>query len=256
MKKIRTLITIFIITLFFGNAFGQSVREYRETHRNLLAKQTQVKDKIKVEESQFYAKSLYGGEFADVYTKNWDNERINPYDGAVPGHFNIDMRDYVNPVKTRMITSHFGYRAAFGRNHYGVDLKASVGDTIYASFNGKVRLVKFDRSGYGFYIMIRHTNGVETLYAHLSKMLVKPNQIVRGGEPIALSGNTGRSAGPHLHYEIRYMGVAMNPEKLVDFTTHTPHFASVSYSEELRHGLRGGTNIASNKSTNKKRRKK
>lgn len=255
MKHFRTLILTFIFTLFFGNAFGQSVREYRETHRNLLAKQTQVKDKIKVEESIYYAKSLYGDKSSNyaLYSENWDNSLLNPYGDQAVQPINIDLRNYVNPVKTNLITSHYGYRKTFGRIHYGVDLKASVGDTIYASFDGKVRITKFNRDGYGFYVVIRHTNGIETLYAHLSKFLIKPNQFVKAGEPIALSGNTGRSTGPHLHYEIRYMGKAMNPEKLVDFTTHTPRMAYVQYNEGLREA--SGSTILASKS-NKKRSKK
>ena len=101
--------------------------------------------------------------------------------------------------------------------HKGADLKANIGDTIYAAFTGKVRLTKFERNGYGFYVILRHDNGLETVYGHLSKFLVKENQYVKAGTPIALSGNTGRSTGPHLHFETRYMGVAINPEKIFDF---------------------------------------
>lgn len=256
MKHFRTLFTIFILTLFFGNVFGQSVNEYRQAHRNLLAKQTRVRDKIKVEESHYYARSLYGGESSPIiYTENWDNTEFNPYgDGAIKP-INFDLTGYANPVKTNVINSHFGYRPRFGRNHYGVDLKASIGDTIYASFDGKVRITKFNRDGYGFYIMIRHTNGIETLYGHLSKFLVKPNQFVRRGEPIALAGNTGRSTGPHLHYEMRYMGRAMNPEKLVDFTTHKVKLTHVQYSESLREGT-GTIRSASNNNNTQRRRKR
>lgn len=256
MKHFRQLFTIFIFTLFFGNVFGQSVSEYRQTHRNLLAKQTQVKDKIKVEESHFYARSLYGGNSSSIlYTENWDNTEFNPYGETPIKPINIDLHGYVNPVKTNIINSHFGYRPRFGRNHYGVDLKASIGDTIYASFDGKVRITKFNRDGYGFYIMIRHDNGIETLYGHLSKFLVRSNQYVKRGQPIALAGNTGRSTGPHLHYEMRYMGRAMNPEKLVDFTTHNLKMVKVEYSESLREGT-GTIKTASNNNNTQRRRKR
>ena len=257
MKHFRTLFTIFIFTLFFGNVFGQSVNEYRQAHRNLLAKQTRVRDKIKVEESHNYAKNLYGdrNSYPTLYSENWDNEKFNPYNDEQIKPINIDLTGYVNPVKTNVINSHFGYRPRFGRNHYGVDLKASIGDTIYASFDGKVRIAKFNRDGYGFYIMIRHTNGIETLYGHLSKFLVKANQHVKRGEPIALAGNTGRSTGPHLHYEMRYMGRAMNPEKLVDFTTHTVRTTHVQYSESLRDGT-GTVKTANNNNNNRQRRRR
>ena len=85
------------------------------------------------------------------------------------------------------------------------------------AFDGKIRLTKFERRGYGYYVVVRHTNGMETVYGHLSKFLVKPNQIVKAGDPIALGGNTGRSTGPHLHFETRYLGLAINPTELIDF---------------------------------------
>ena len=203
-------------------ANSQSVNDYRSKHRNLLAKQNRVKDKIKVEESQNYARGLYGdkeADQADIYSEGWNSDRVNPYQNStIPNSKVIDVSRYHMPVKHKDVTSHFGYRKQFGRMHYGVDLKASVGDTVRSAFSGKVRLTKFERNGYGFYVIVRHDNGMETVYGHLSKFLVKPNQHVKAGTPIALSGNTGRSTGPHLHFETRYMGVAINPEKIFDFT--------------------------------------
>lgn len=204
-------------------ANAQSIKDYRTTHNNLLAKQNRIQDKIKVEESQKYARDLYGekntsSDNADIYSEGWNSDRVNPYQNAeIPTTKVIDVSRYFMPVKHNVITSHFGYRKQFGRMHYGVDLKASVGDTVYAAFTGKVRLTKFERNGYGFYVVVRHDNGMETVYGHLSKFLVKPNQYVKAGTPIALSGNTGRSTGPHLHFETRFMGVAINPEKIFDF---------------------------------------
>ena len=116
-----------------------------------------------------------------------------------------------------VITSPYGWRKRFGRMHKGIDLKANVGDTIRAAFDGKVRISKFERGGFGFYLVVRHYNNIETVYAHLSRFLVKPEQYVKAGQPIALSGNTGRSTGPHLHFEIRYMGQAINPEEIFNF---------------------------------------
>lgn len=204
-------------------ANAQSIKDYRTTHNNLLAKQNRIQDKIKVEESQKYARDLYGekntsSDNADIYSEGWNSDRVNPYQNAeIPTTKVIDVSRYFMPVKNNVVTSHFGYRKQFGRMHYGVDLKASVGDTVYAAFTGKIRLTKFERNGYGFYVVVRHDNGMETVYGHLSKFLVKPNQYVKAGTPIALSGNTGRSTGPHLHFETRFMGVAINPEKIFDF---------------------------------------
>lgn len=125
--------------------------------------------------------------------------------------------NYSMPVKWREVNSHFGYRPRFKRNHYGTDLKARMGDTVVAVFSGKVEKIKYERSGYGFHVVILHDDGVKTLYAHLSRILVKEGEIVRNGQPIALSGNTGRSTGPHLHFEIRVGGKCIDPEKVFDF---------------------------------------
>ena len=105
----------------------------------------------------------------------------------------------------------------WGRNHRGLDIKVYIGDTIYAAFSGKVRVVKYDGNGYGKYIVIRHNNGLETIYGHLSHQIVHENQIVRAGQPIGLGGNTGRSTGSHLHFETRLCGVALNPALMFDF---------------------------------------
>ena len=102
--------------------------------------------------------------------------------------------------------------------HYGLDVKVFIGDTIRAAFDGKVRVVKNQgRRGYGKYIVIRHDNGLETVYGHLSKQIVEINQLVKAGEPIALGGNTGRSTGSHLHFETRFLGIPINPALMFDF---------------------------------------
>ena len=101
--------------------------------------------------------------------------------------------------------------------HNGLDLKVNIGDTIVAAFDGKVRIVKYERRGYGKYVVIRHDNGLETVYGHLSKQLVEENQLVKAGEVIGLGGNTGRSTGSHLHFETRFLGIAINPIYMFDF---------------------------------------
>ena len=115
------------------------------------------------------------------------------------------------------LSSHFGARRR--RWHYGVDLAMPTGEPIYAAFDGIVRISKYNRS-YGNLIVVRHFNGLETYYAHLSQRDVEPGDTLRAGAVIGLCGNTGRSYGSHLHFEIRYMGKAMNPEYLVDCLDH------------------------------------
>jgi len=105
----------------------------------------------------------------------------------------------------------------FMYTHKGLDIKLNRGDTIKSSFNGVVRYAKYNRGGFGYLVIIRHLNGLETYYAHLSKISVKVNQVVKAGDPIGLGGSTGRSRGPHLHFEIRYKDVPLDPLKMIDF---------------------------------------
>lgn len=113
------------------------------------------------------------------------------------------------------LTSRFGPR--HGRPHQGIDISLKTGDMVYAAWSGKVRYAKFNKGGFGNLVVIRHYNGLETFYAHLSKLLVLPNQDVRAGEPIGLGGNTGRSFGAHLHFEVRFYDIPINPEHIIDF---------------------------------------
>ena len=115
--------------------------------------------------------------------------------------------------------------------HYGVDIDLNRGDTVRATFSGRVRLVDVDGRGYGKYVVIRHPNGLETLYGHLSRQLVKENAVVRAGDAIGLGGSTGRSTGPHLHYETRFMGIALNPQQLIDFASGAPHNEMYVYAK-------------------------
>ena len=115
------------------------------------------------------------------------------------------------------ITSRYGYRK--GRYHNGIDIDLETGDTVVAAFTGKVRYAQYNDSGFGNLVIIRHYNGLETFYAHLSKLLVVPNQKVTAGDIIGLGGNTGKSYGSHLHFETRFYDAAMNPEEVIDFKT-------------------------------------
>lgn len=113
------------------------------------------------------------------------------------------------------ITSGFGYRARFKRVHKGIDIAMNVGDTVRAIMSGEVKRVDYEAGGYGNFIVIEHDNGMETRYAHLSRSLVDAGQRVFSGQVIALSGNTGNSTGPHLHFETRVNGEAVNPLSLL-----------------------------------------
>ena len=129
----------------------------------------------------------------------------------------IDVSSYTSPGY-KYVTSEFGGR--WGRLHAGIYLKVFIGDTIRSAFdNGVVRISKFNKRGYGYYVVVRHENGLETLYGHMSKILVEEGQHLKAGEPVGLGGSTGRSTGPHLHFELRYLGNPINPRDAIDFNT-------------------------------------
>lgn len=227
-----TAITLFALSLSAQNKHSAS--SYSKMHSNLLAKQDRVKDQIRVQEAQKYAADLYEEcePEPDIYTEGWDSDLVNCYkDANVPNTKVLDVRRYVMPIKGNYVTSRYGYRPQFGRSHKGVDLRSAIGDTVYSAFSGRVRLTRFERGGYGFYVIVRHENGLETVYGHLSRFLVKPDQYVKAGQPIALSGNTGRSTGPHLHFETRFMGYAINPEAIFDFANRCTHTDSYTFSK-------------------------
>lgn len=155
----------------------------------------------------------YGSPSAQLYNE-WSNQYAHRAT-QLPDSFRIDLRGFAMPTPSRVITSQFGRR--WGRMHKGLDIKVYIGDTIRSAFDGKVRVVNYEGNGYGNYVVIRHNNGLETIYGHMSKHLVRENQNVRAGDPIGLGGNTGRSTGSHLHFETRLCGVALNPALMFDF---------------------------------------
>ena len=114
-----------------------------------------------------------------------------------------------------IVTSRYGYRS--GKHHSGIDLDLETGDTVRSCWSGKVRYAKYNDGGFGNLVIVRHYNGLETFYAHLSKLLVVPDQDVKAGDILGLGGNTGHSFGSHLHFEVRFYDAAMNPEEVIDF---------------------------------------
>ena len=186
--------------------------------QDLLANQAPIDKRLKAVDS-IALRSLLSNEAiwesptAKLY-EDWNNMYAHRAT-ALPDSFKIDLRDFCMPTPSRVITSNFGAR--WGRQHKGLDIKVYIGDTIRAAFSGKVRIVRYEPRGYGKYVVIRHNNGLETIYGHMSKHLVDENQEVRAGDPIGLGGNTGRSTGSHLHFETRLCGVALNPAIMFDF---------------------------------------
>jgi murein DD-endopeptidase MepM/ murein hydrolase activator NlpD len=164
---------------------------------------------IKAEAYEYPADDLY---------PEWSNEYAHKYTNvAMPDSLVIDLTGFCMPTENTKVNDIFGYRPRRRRVHYGLDIKVERGDTIRAAFDGKVRYVSYQKRGYGHYVVIRHPNGLETLYAHLTSKLVAENDVVRAGDPIGLGGNTGRSTGPHLHFETRLLGKALDPALFFDF---------------------------------------
>ena len=159
-----------------------------------------------------------------VYSRYWDNDNISPYRtvkiDSLPQSVAINLVDslkhYRFPYVGR-ITSRYGIRHR--RPHNGIDMALKVGDTICAAFDGRVRFSKATDTGYGTLIIIRHDNGLETYHGHLSARLVEENDRVVAGQPIGLGGNSGRSTGPHIHFETRFYGQSFDPERIINFRT-------------------------------------
>lgn len=161
-------------------------------------------------------------EMLNLYEENWDEDVIDSYketrEEVISNEISIQLVDgsskFTMPIH-RIVFSKFGFR----RRHFhkGLDIDADAGDVIYSAFDGKVRYAKYNKGGYGNLVIIRHANGLETYYAHLSQINVEPNQSVNSGEVIGIAGKTGRARGIHLHFETRYYDFAFNPEKIIDF---------------------------------------
>lgn len=203
-------VTVAAVAITSLNSFSQDlIARQAPIDRKLKAVDSlALQRQIKAEQAKYPAYSLY---------PNWNNEYVHAYGNsvAIPDSFRIDLTGFCMPTPSTRITSPFGPR--WRRMHNGLDVKVNIGDTIVAAFDGKVRIVKYERRGYGNYVVIRHNNGLETVYGHLSKQLVSINQTVKAGEPIGLGGNTGRSTGSHLHFETRFLGIAINPIYMFDF---------------------------------------
>ncbi|MCH5181199.1 MAG: peptidoglycan DD-metalloendopeptidase family protein [Prevotellaceae bacterium] len=214
MKKIaiKSLLTGLLLCVSAGSAFGQ----------DLIARQAPIDRKLKAVDSvaiqRYLRPAASSADAGDALYDSWVTTMAHPYANVeVPDSFAIDLRGFAMPTPSRNVTSNFGYRPRFRRQHKGLDIKVYTGDTIVAAFDGKTRVVRYDAGGYGYYVVLRHPNGLETIYGHLSKQLVSVDDEVKAGQPIGLGGNTGLSYGSHLHFETRFLGEAIDPAEMFDF---------------------------------------
>ena len=244
MQKLKQLAILAAATICSLPMMGQ----------DLLARQAPIDRKMKAVDSVALQRLIftenYDSPAEDLY-EDWSN-RYAHQETALPDSFRISLKGFCMPTESRVLTSNFGAR--WGRQHKGLDIKVYTGDTIRAAFAGKVRIVRYERRGYGKYVVIRHYNGLETIYGHMSEQLVVEDQEVRAGEPIGLGGNTGRSTGSHLHFETRLCGVALNPALMFDFRNQDVvddyyMFRKDTYQQEglLANRLRGvGSDLGGN----------
>ncbi|CAN5149246.1 hypothetical protein BH09BAC5_BH09BAC5_10920 [soil metagenome] len=174
-------------------------------------------------------KNLFEGGFAfypaSRFYGSWDTKHIFPYSDSLykcETNTELDLSpatcgDFTFPI-IGPITSPYGWRdTAF---HRGVDIDLNRGDTVRCAFSGMVRFAG-KNGGYGNMVIVRHYNGLETVYAHLWKIKVKPGDIVNSGQLLGLGGSTGHSTGTHLHFETRFRGIAIDPAYFVSYTSHT-----------------------------------
>lgn len=234
MKNLNKVLCCALLccTPFIGTA-QKKESSHAAAHKQLLANAASSKDKIKLIEQNTFIDLLDDDmePELDIYTEGWNSKSVNPFNEKdVPDSQVIDVTGYKMP-HMGPLTSLYGYRQRFRRQHKGVDIGIKMNDTIYAAFDGKVRLTAYEGRGYGNYVILRHPNGLETVYGHLNKHLVKPDDVVRAGDPIGLGGSTGRSTGPHLHFETRFMGYAINPSAIFDFANHTTHTDEYTFSK-------------------------
>lgn len=236
-KTLRNLTLLLITAASAAVASAQTLRvpdAHKAEHDNLIARQENIGNQISSKDTQAFLDNLFKDEEEpelDIYNEGWNSRSVNAYAGmAVPDTKVIDVSEFAMPCPG-YVTSPYGYRRRFRREHKGIDLKLQTGDTVYAAFDGRVRLTNFERRGYGYYVIVRHPNGLETVYGHLSRFLVEPDQDVKAGEPIALGGNTGRSFGSHLHFETRFMGIPINPAAIFDFANQTVHTDTYTFDK-------------------------
>ena len=235
MKSLRFL-NIFAPVLFFYFFFPltTSGQESQEALMNLIGIVVES-DSIDIEipeDLQFIVQEYYADAIISESTTNdvlsylvgvysehgfhengcWVRPTIHssykPYAGELPEYSN---EDFKFPISSGRLTSRFGYRPNFGRFHKGIDVSLNIGDTVRSALPGIVSKVGYDKNGYGHYVVVAHSGSIETLYGHLLLSTVVVGQHLNSGEALGLGGSTGNSSGPHLHFETRYRGTALDP---------------------------------------------
>ncbi|MBI1305796.1 MAG: peptidoglycan DD-metalloendopeptidase family protein [Bacteroidetes bacterium] len=225
---IRKLLTITVLTMIHLAVTNAQVLAFYDGHDDDEEEEEAEIDSLQIEESGFVSFVDFDHQLipcADLYHFSWDSLNVD-----LP---RLDAKDSSDGICLSLVESDCGYfhpcpgdiNSDYGwrkyRMHKGVDIDLETGDSVFAAFDGVVRIAKYNYGGFGNYVLIRHYNGLETLYGHLSVRLVQPNQTVRAGEVIGLGGSTGRSTGPHLHFETRYKGLPIDPNRIIAFDSQS-----------------------------------
>ncbi len=189
---------------------------------NSVAAQLMREDNSMVSLTGFYDDSPFP---SNSFYNSWDNFNMHPIvnDGNEQDNYSLVLQDTLNfcnfyPPIQGVVTSNYGWRN--GRSHQGMDIDLEVLDPIHASFDGMVRVSRF-HPAYGRVVVIRHYNGLETLYAHMHRLKVQVGDVVEAGQVIGLGGSSGRSTGSHLHFEVRFRGKPINPRNIISFKDYS-----------------------------------
>lgn len=192
---------------------------YTSFSQNISPEVNSVESIIFIDSLSNYLEEIKDFEdLVDITSDFWDTSKVKidyNTDVTYPLHVKFKDTSYVSPIsKNKVVTSRYGWRK--GRAHKGIDIDLITGDSLYAMFDGVVRFADYS-SGHGRTVVVRHFNGLETLYAHLSRYGVKENDTVAAGTYLGKGGTSGNARGSHLHLEMNYQGIPVNPEYLLNF---------------------------------------
>ncbi len=249
MIKKRTFLFFLISFLLATNTEAQFCKAMAESVKmTTVAKRTfptptskPLSDSVNIYQTMLNDKSddlMENHPADDIYNEEWNSSSIKYHIpiNQLPDTFTVDCSNYHMPLDMDIarISSQYGRR--WHRFHHGIDIAIPTGSNIYAAFDGEVRITKYNSGGYGYYIVIRHDNGLETVYGHLDHIMCSVNQRVKAGDIIALSGNTGRSTGPHLHFETRFVGNSFNPATIINFSEQKVYADTYVLKNKVHYG--------------------
>ena len=213
IKNIMLTIALLAVSLIFAQA-QKNITENEQNFNEEITNPDSVNSTIiSAGNINVPCQAIYGNIWDTLYIRLNRHKKVSINDSIILSLLTVDNSNFYMPVPGNVL-SEFGWR--HGRVHAGIDLKLTKGDSVHSAFDGVVRMSRYF-SGYGNIVVVRHYNGLETCYAHLSQRIAKVNQTVKAGEVLGLGGHTGRATCDHLHFEVRYLEEPMNPRLVVDF---------------------------------------